>query len=221
MGAEVRQIPIFPLDTVLFPGAILPLHIFEDRYKAMMRYALENGNIFGLSYREDAAVGKETPPEIGSVGCMARINAVMPLEDGRMNILSIGLARYRLLRYNQTSPFLIAEVETFSDDPEEDLGELYDRAREAAEEFFESVRRLNDAVGPSAIEFPEDPEEFSLIMASALPIDNASKQELLEMTSTSLRLARIESILAESLSEYSGRLRLHELAKRNGQGSHL
>ncbi|MGH9760382.1 MAG: LON peptidase substrate-binding domain-containing protein, partial [Blastocatellia bacterium] len=65
----VNEVPIFPLGTVLFPGVILPLHIFEDRYKAMMRYAIENRGQFGLSYRDDAAVGKDTPPEVGSVGC--------------------------------------------------------------------------------------------------------------------------------------------------------
>jgi Lon protease-like protein len=221
MEIEVKQMPIFPLDVVLFPGAILPLHIFEDRYKAMMRYALERDNLFGLSYREDAAVGKETVPEIGSVGCIARINAVMPLEGGRMNILSRGIIRYRIIRYSQTSPFLIAEVETFGDDPEGGLEELCDRARGIAERFFKSIRRLSDAVMSAGIEFPEDPEEFSLIMASALPIENASKQELLEMTSTGLRLARIERILVEALSEYSGRLRLHELAKTNGRSNSL
>ena len=63
---HLEEIAIFPLATVLFPGAILPLHIFEDRYKEMMKYAIENGGVFGLSYRTDAAIARETPPEIGS-----------------------------------------------------------------------------------------------------------------------------------------------------------
>src|SRR5260370_38297736 len=89
----LTEIPIVPLATVLFPGAILPLHIFEDRYKDMMRYAIENQGQFGLSYREDAAAGIETPLAIGGVGCAARINAVMPLEGGRVNVISTVLIR--------------------------------------------------------------------------------------------------------------------------------
>src|SRR5215467_4314280 len=99
----LTEIPIFPLATVLFPGAILPLHIFEDRYKDMMRHAIENQGQFGLSYRDDAAVGVESVPVIGSVGCAARINAVMPLEGGRMNVISTGLIRYRILAVKQSA----------------------------------------------------------------------------------------------------------------------
>ena len=68
---DITELAVFPLSTVLFPGAILPLHIFEERYKAMMRYAIDNGNMFGLSYRNDAQVGRDTPPETGSIGCIA------------------------------------------------------------------------------------------------------------------------------------------------------
>src|SRR5215211_1475148 len=94
---SIDELPIFPLGTVLFPGAILPLHIFEDRYKQMMRRAIDGGGLFGLSYRSDAFIGRDTPPEVSSVGCVAKINAVIPLEEGRMNIISTGLVRYRVL----------------------------------------------------------------------------------------------------------------------------
>ena len=59
------ELPLFPLATVLFPGTILPLHIFEERYKEMMRYAVEHGGMYGLSFRDNAAVGHDTVPEIG------------------------------------------------------------------------------------------------------------------------------------------------------------
>src|SRR2546423_11370485 len=119
---DIPELPIFPLGTVLFPGAILTLHIFEERYKAMMRYAVDNGGMFGLSYRSDAQIGRETPPAVGSVGCIAKINAVMPLEQGRMNVLSTGLIRYRVTALRQAEPYLIAAGETFGDELEPGAG---------------------------------------------------------------------------------------------------
>jgi Lon protease-like protein len=212
------RLPIFPLEAVLFPGAILPLHIFEERYKAMMRYAIDNQGQFGLSYRTGAAVGKQTQPDIGTVGCAAKINAVMPLDEGRMNILSTGLIRYRLVEFVQIVPFLLAQVDTFSDDPdaEGDLTRLLDDTREIAEKFLEAVQSLNDSAADSNIELPDEPEAFSLFLCSTLPIENEAKQVLLEMTSTRLRLTRVRHYLINALSSYGARLRLHERAKGNG-----
>src|SRR5271156_4489752 len=79
----LTELPIFPLATGLFPGAILPLHIFEERYKELMQYAIEHSGQFGLSYKDDASIGQETHPAISSVGCAAKINTVFPLEEGR------------------------------------------------------------------------------------------------------------------------------------------
>jgi Lon protease-like protein len=210
---------IFPLSVVLFPGALLPLHIFEERYKAMMRYAIEGDRVFGLSYCEDAAVGKQIVPELDSVGCLARINLVVPLEGGRMNILSSGVIRYRVREYKQTSPFLIAKVETFIDDvePDADLTRLYSDARELAEKFLEAARALDeDDIAVSDI--PEDPEAFSLLISSALPINNRAKQNLLEMTSTRFRLTRLMHYLIAASTSYNQRLRFRETARRNGRG---
>ena len=80
----------------------------------MMRYAIDNGGVFGLAYQDDAAIGRETPPDIGSLGCVARINAVVPLEGGRMNIISTGVIRYRVLGLRQSTPFIVARIGTGS-----------------------------------------------------------------------------------------------------------
>jgi Lon protease-like protein len=216
----LTEIPIFPLATVLFPGAILPLHIFEQRYKEMMRYAIENQGQFGLSYRADAAIGVETPPAIGSVGCAAKISAVMPLEEGRMNVISTGLIRYHIVAVKQSAPFVIAVIEPFSDDPEPqaDLSRLQKDTNELAGQFLRAVQALNDSSAPEQFELPEDPETFSLSVASALPIDNETKQTLLETTSTRLRLTRLRHFLVGSLSNLNQRLIKHERAKGNGHG---
>ena len=215
---EITELPIFPLSTVLFPGAILPLHIFEERYKAMMRYAIEHGGMFGLSYRSDAQVGRDTPPATGSVGCIAKINAVMPLEQGRMNILSTGLVRYRVASVYQSEPFLLAKIETLGDDlePGADLTQMVEDSREMANEFLEAAQSLDEPGVPSIQELPDDPEAFSLLIAGLLPIDNDAKQTLLELTSTRVRLTRVRHYLARALADFNARIKVQEVAKTNG-----
>lgn len=215
------ELPIFPLATVLFPGALMPLHVFEDRYKAMMNYAIENDGLFGLSYRGDAEVGKHTPPAIGSVGCAAKINAVIPLDDGRMNILSTGVVRFRVQSITQADPFLIARVEPFADDPEPDadLAKLHDETRDLTAKFLDAIQTLNGSTAPAQISLPDEPEAFTLFVASTLPVDNESKQRLLELTSTRMRMSRLRHLLMNSLSDYTKRLRVHERAKGNGHAA--
>jgi Lon protease-like protein len=217
---ELEEIPIFPLATVLFPGALLPLHIFEDRYKQMMRYAIDNGGVFGLKYQGDAAIGRETPPEIGSIGCVAKINAVVPLESGRMNVISTGVIRYRVLGLRQSTPFIVARIEPVTDDlePGEDLNRIFDDIVDLCRKFLEAAQALDEPNAPVNQDLPEEPEAFSLMVASALPIDNDAKQTLLEMTSTRLRLSRLRPYVVSALSDYSDRIRIQQMAKSNGHG---
>jgi Lon protease-like protein len=215
---DIRELPIFPLASVLFPGAILPLHIFEERYKAMMRYAIDNGGLFGLSYRPDAQVGRDTPPAAGSVGCIAKINAVMPLEQGRMNVLATGLLRYRVAGMRQTEPFLIAAVETFTDElePGADLTRMVEDTEVMATQFIEAAQSLDEPGLPTTQELPEDPEAFSLLIAGLLPINNDAKQTLLELTSTRVRITRIRHLLTRALADFNARLKVQDIAKTNG-----
>jgi Lon protease-like protein len=217
---QLEELPIFPLATVLFPGALLPLHIFEDRYKQMMRYAIDNGGVFGLAYRSDSAIGRETPPDIGAVGCVAKINAVVPLEGGRMNVISTGVIRYRVLGLRQSTPYIVARIETVTDDlePGDDLNRIFDDIVDMCRRFLEAAQALDEPNAPVSQDLPEEPEAFSLMVASALPIDNDAKQTLLEMTSTRLRLTRLRPYVTSALSDYSDRIRIQQMAKGNGHG---
>jgi Lon protease-like protein len=217
---QLEEIAVFPLSTVLFPGAILPLHIFEERYKQMMRYAIENGNVFGMSYRSDAAIGRETPPEIGSVGCLAKVNAVVPLEGGKMNVVSTGLIRYKVVGLQQSTPFVVARIEHLTDDlePGADLNQIFDEIADTCRKFLEAAQALDESNAPITQDLPEEPEAFSLLVSSALPIDNDAKQALLEMTSTRLRLSRLRQYVTTALSEYNDRIRIQQRAKSNGHG---
>ena len=217
---QIEKLAIFPLATVLFPGAILPLHIFEERYKTLMRYAIENGGVFGLSYRNDAFIGRETPPEVGSIGCIAKINAVVPLEEGKMNVISTGMVRYKVAAILQTTPHLIARVEALADDlePGADLNQIFDDMVDVCKQFLEAAQTLNEVNAPISQDLPDDPEDFSLLVSSALPIDNDAKQALLEMTSTRLRLTRLRSYVMRALTDYNERIKIQEIAKSNGHG---
>lgn len=217
---QLEEIAVFPLATVLFPGAILPLHIFEDRYKKMMRYAIDNGGVFGLSYRSDAEIGSQTTPEIGSIGCLAKINAVIPLEDGRMNVISTGMVRYRILGLPQSTPFVVARIERLADDlePGADLNRIFGDIVDICRRFLEAAQALDEANAPIDQELPEEPEAFSLLVSSALPIDNDAKQGLLEITSTRVRLSRLRQHVTSALSDYSNRIRIQQRAKGNGHG---
>src|SRR3954453_6268795 len=102
----IRSLPIFPLPLVLFPGVPLPLHIFEERYRQMIRDISVDRRVFGLSFMESDESADGIPPS-GHVGCVAEVTEVQPLPDGRSNIMTVGVIRYRLDSYiDDGSPYL-------------------------------------------------------------------------------------------------------------------
>src|SRR5258708_5573285 len=115
-----KALPIFPLNTVLFPNALLPLHIFEPRYKQMISDCLEKKSLFGVALIEEG-------PESGGVarpfkrGCLARILETKRLKNGRMNLLTIGQGRFQIVREIQREPFWKAEIELLGEELEEGI----------------------------------------------------------------------------------------------------
>ncbi len=111
------KVPLFPLNTVLFPGAVLPLHIFEDRYKALVKYCLAEQVPFGVALiREGREVGGPSAPH--SVGTLARIIQAEELQDGRYNIVCRGEERFRVTALDRrAAEYLIADVELSPDEP--------------------------------------------------------------------------------------------------------
>ena len=104
------ELPLFPLHTVLFPGMPLPLHIFESRYKQMIDYCLKENSTFGVSliHRGSEAFGPLAEPH--KIGCTARIIEVQPLDDGRLNIVTVGERRFRIHSLNFDMPYLLGKV---------------------------------------------------------------------------------------------------------------
>ena len=214
----VRELPLFPLAVVLFPGVPLPLHIFEARYRQMLTDIRVSNNCFGLSYFDSSSSEKDIPPA-GHVGCVAEITETQALPDGRANILTVGLIRYRVEEYvERGDPYLVAQVSFFEDEEvADDL--LSESSREVAETFSRiarAVRIINDERASLPDISDTEPQRLSFLVAAAMEIETEIKQELLELRSTSERLRRLRDMLARTVSSYEERARVHELAKRNG-----
>src|SRR5690349_965615 len=120
-----ERLPLFPLGTVLLPGMVLPLHIFEPRYQVMMQQVLEGDRFFGvLLIRRGSEVGQ--PAEPYDVGTVAEVTTVAPLDDGRMNISTTGRERFKVTAFYHDQPFLTGDVTYLSDayNPSEGLTDL-------------------------------------------------------------------------------------------------
>lgn len=206
-SVTLRQLPLFPLpEVVLFPNAHLPLHIFEMRYRQMVRTALDGDRCFGVLMWDP--VTRET----ARIGCAAEIGKVEHLPDGRMNIFTRGYRRFRVLEFLKQKPYLVGLVEWLKDErPDRDLSGL----KEDALRHLLEVARLSSKLTDRAIDLPEDlpesPEEFSYWIAGNLYSDAAEQQSLLELQDTSVRLEREIDTLTLTLKELAARTAIKEV----------
>lgn len=208
MGGSSFELPLFPLNVVLFPGMVLPLHIFEPRYRLMIGRCLEQKSPFGVVLvQSDSPPGEERPHQVGT---LARIMTAERLEDGRFNLLTEGKKRFRILQECHNQPFLTAVVEEFEDTQSEP--EALDALRRKASDLFRRYIRVMLAVAGKEqlrLELPGDAEDLSYLIGYCLDLSDAEKQQLLELTSTTGRLElelailkREEQILRRMLSSH-------------------
>jgi Lon protease-like protein len=216
----VRELPLFPLPVVLFPGVPLPLHIFEPRYQRMLADIRASDSLFGLSYFDASEAASDVPP-VGHVGCVAEVTEVQPLPDNRANVLTVGLVRYRVEAYvDEGEPYLVGRVRVFEDE-DEDPQHLAERADEVSKLFLRiahAVRVINDERASLPELPPTEPERLSFLVAAAMELDTEVKLELLELRSTAERLKRLRDLLARAVPGYEERARIHAIAKGNGHG---
>lgn len=168
------KIPLFPLDVVLFPGASLPLHIFEDRYKEMIGLCLQAQSSFGVvrAQRDGFAI----------IGCMARIARVLHrYGDGRMDILCQGERRFEIETLENSRAFLEAQIDFFDDEEEQATRRLRE---ECVALHFETMELAG--VETNGMQFNLD-RPVSFLLASALPADLGFKQQLLNSRSDAER----------------------------------
>lgn len=218
MVSGVSELPLFPLSVVLFPGVPLPLHIFEPRYRQMLTDVQASNGLFGLSYF-DSSTSEREMPRIGSIGCVAKVTDAHTFPDGRSNVLTVGVIRYRIDKYVESEqPYLVAGISYFEDD-EDDSDEVRESSQEVADTFSRiarAVRTINDERANLPNISDTEPEQLSFLVAAAVEVDVEVKQELLELRSTSARLRRLRDILVRAVTGYEERARVHELAKGNG-----
>lgn len=216
----IGQLPIFPLPLVLLPNEVLPLHIFEPRFRMMLSDVEENYRMFGIS-RFEPDDGPEDRPLVGTVGCAAELRDVQRMPDGRSNILTSGVVRYRIIDYlDLDKPYLTAEIEFFEDDKDETL--LNEKA-DIVFELFERVAKAAFDIGGNRGQVPEiqraDPEALSFLVTAAFNLDDAVKYEFLEMTSTLDRLDRLQNILVQAVEQMESSAEIIKVAKTNGHSS--
>ncbi len=214
----VRELPIFPLPVVLFPGMPMPLHIFEERYRRMLADIRAGNNLFGLSYFDAASSDKDVP-SAGHIGCVAEVTESQALPDGRSNILAVGVVRFEAESYVERGDLYLVVQPNYFEDDQEDESALLANSREVANIFMRvanSIRVINDERGNLPDISDTDPQKLSFLVAAAMEIEPETKQELLELRSTSERLSRLRDLLARVVHSYEERARLHSLAKGNG-----
>jgi Lon protease-like protein len=202
MAETLERFPLFPLGIVLIPHELVPLHIFEERYKLMIGECIEEESEFGIVWLSDDG--------LKDIGCSARIARVLErFDDGRINVLVEGGTPFRLLRRIDDLPYPAGDVEVLSDeDPAVDAG-----VAEAAR------RRYADLVAEVTDERPEAEALAALDaygMAATLDVALDAKQTLLELRSERVRLERLEGLFAEALQRFRHAERAAERARSNG-----
>jgi Lon protease-like protein len=211
-------LPIFPLNVVLFPGAPLPLHIFEPRYREMLADCLAGDERFGVITREE---GAQEPDRPGDVGCIAWIRANHRLPDGRSNIVVSGERRFVITEFLPSDhPYLVARVESFADEPgtgpaPETLSELC----RLAEGYLQAMAILHDRES-AAPGWAENAEEASFQVSAALELPLSVRMALLASRSTDERVKTLRQLLRVLAQAVTARAAVHIGARSNGKGGH-
>lgn len=209
MEPDAVELPIFELPLVLLPGELLPLHIFEDRYKRMVGRCLEHDDPFGVVFRDGDGSARR-------IGCEARVTEVTErFEDGRMNIIVTGERPFRILDRFEASDFPAGEVEPVeppaAEDPLEDTDP--DAASSARDAFAELVRRVSEEELDRAE--LETLDSYGIAARVELPPD--TKQRLLELRSEPERMRVLAGALDALIKALARSRVIAERAKMNGK----
>lgn len=186
-GEIIYDVPIFPLNSVLFPSLPLPLHIFEERYRTMVQDLRRKDNRFCVALIEEG-------PEVGDfavpsqVACLAEIVHLQPLPDGRYFLVAVGVERARIISTDRAShPYLTGALELWPDEgPVVDPG-LVSKASRLFDQYVEYIMKLAGE-GEERVPTPDEPDLLSYVLATALQTDTAVRQKLLEIPGTEQRL---------------------------------
>ena len=192
------ELPLFPLQTVLYPGLPIPLHVFEDRYRQMFERILNGDKRFGVvaivKGRDVDAAATYHP-----VGCVAQVGEVRRHPDGRLDVVAHGRSRFRIDGVVQAAPYIVAEVSTLPEATGVGAGQ---GSVKVGRLFTRYVATLLRVAGKEAgsIDIPEDPVAASYLVAAGLQVDLGDKQRLLSIPSAAERLAAEATLLRRELA---------------------
>jgi uncharacterized protein len=195
-----EMLPLFPLGAVLYPGMLLPLHIFEERYRQLVRDLLDGPEPrrFGvIAIRKGRETGIDGVQSLHEIGCTAVLRRVDQYEDGRYDIVSAGSERFRLLGLDETRPYLQGEVEILPEEPADPAAAgLAARAAQVA--FREYLDALTEWGGATVRleDLPDEPDLLSFVVAAAMVIDLPERQALLAEPGTVRRLGLERALLS-------------------------
>lgn len=195
---DEQNLPLFPLNVVLFPGGMLPLHIFEQRYREMVKYCIRHESSFGIVMIKDGEESGEAakPCKIGTVVDLVEVDR---FPDGRMNIVTSGHSRFEILEVDNELPYLVGRVrilDAYDMEADKKLEKIASETRQLYIEYESLSSFLRFGWQPPE-ENPEHPQQLAFQIGSRLRIPNNEKQELLEIISFDELLKREIEILKD------------------------
>lgn len=208
------RLPLFPLDVVLFPGALLPLHIFEPRYQQLLADCLAGDRRFGL-----VPAGPDGRPSTGVIGTIAEIRAAQPLAEGRSNIVVSGERRFMLRRYVEgDTPYLVGLVDPFDDDAEDldEAGRHVEELRRLGDRAAEALRTLTESA--AVPHWSADASTLTFQIAALLEGDHDFKQRFLGIRSAAHRTTLLLELLPAIVADLEVRAAVRARARSNGRG---
>jgi Lon protease-like protein len=197
---------MFPLQSVLFPAAVLPLHVFEPRYRALVRQVLGGDGTFGVTLIERGS-------EVGGgdvrvdIGTRARVLQADELPDGRWVLVAVGTARLRVVRWLPDDPYPQADVEELAEpEPGPDAAALRAEAESGLRRALALRAELGDAAAPATIELADDVTAAAFQMGALAPVGPADAQRVLEAATVEGRLSTLVRMLSEEVEVLEARL---------------
>jgi Lon protease-like protein len=196
------QLPIFPLPNVLlFPNMVVPLHIFEERYKRMVNDCLQGNRLLGLFLLQPGWDAEGAVPTPYKVGGMGRITRAARYPNGTFDILLSGLARVHVQRYIQQRPYLIAEVEMWADEPDDSAGvEALTRRMVGLFERFVIAKVGEGHELLKNLKLLASPIDLLHLVVSNMPLDVHQKQEILNLRPIDERVTMMITFLSRALA---------------------
>jgi uncharacterized protein len=194
-----ETLPLFPLGTVLYPGLLLPLHIFEDRYRQLVRDLLDESGPrhFGvIAIRRGRETGVDGISALHEIGCIATLRQVTERGDGGFDLVTVGTQRFRLLELDDSRPYLQGEVDLLADDAGDESA-----AAVAAEAVRRGFRGYLDALSQRGVtqvavpDLPAEPVLLSYLVAASMIIELSDRQVLLAEPDAAGRLAAERALL--------------------------